>query len=795
MKKFISILVLGLLASVQMYSQNYFEGKSTDPQSDSIAVAKLRHRLANVRLHRPTVALVLSGGGAKGSAHVGVLKYLEEQGIPVDVVLGTSMGGLVGGMYALGYGPAQMDTILKHMDWNDILMDKVDRGYRSYSYAKYRDKYLLSLPFYYERESDGHVQLAEDIVDPDLKLGVEEVSEVSLSTSLLGSLPAGIVPGQKVGNFLSSLTVGYQDDIDFTELPIPYMCVATEMVSGKEKIWHHGKLATAMRSTMSIPGLFSPVRTDGMVLVDGGLRNNYPTDIARQLGVDYVIGVELSDANMTYNDINNLVDIVWQCTDIMGRDAFERNVGQADVTIKPVLTGYNMMSFDPVSVDTIINRGYQAALANAEPIRQIKEKIGPYTKRLAKKPALNVAENKVVIANIQYEGLTPQEVAYVNGIIKIQPWDRVDKSDIDNLVMTLYGMKAFDYVSYELLGSRNPYTLMIKCKKAPVHQFGLSARFDSESLVSALLNVGFYTHRIEGSSYDFTAKVASNPYLDAKYTYKSAKLPTFNADARVSYTDVTLSNMDVSRFNLKYWNARQRLFLSDFNLSFARLRGGLKNEMFNVVNFLSSDTNSSVSQLANVKDDFVSAFANIIWETFDDSYFPTKGKNVEFYYDFVFKSLMADRKPFHAVSLNYKQVFPLSGKFDLLPFVNARCVFGSDVPMPYMNVVGGNLEARYVPQQFPFMGVSFATPTENLMWMAGLDCRWHPATDHYITATANVLNASNTLDAKLLWNSPSAIVGAGVEYAYNSIIGPVKLNVHWSNLTKFGAYLGIGYDF
>lgn len=795
MKKIITFLCLCVVVSSQLSAQNYFAGKSTDPTADSAAVARLRHRLSNVRRHRPTVALVLSGGGAKGSAHVGVLKYLEEQGIPVDVVLGTSMGGLVGGLYALGYTPAQMDTLLRNMDWNDILMDKVDRGYRSYSYAKYRDKYIFSIPFYYEREEDGLVQLADDLVDPDLHLGVEESGTESMTSALLGSLPAGFVPGQKVGNFISALSVGYQDEIDFTTLPIPYMCIATDMVSGKQKIWHSGKISTAMRSTMSIPGLFSPVRTGDMVLVDGGLRNNYPTDLALQLGVDYIIGVELSDANMTYSEITNLIDIVWQCTDIMGRDAFEKNVGMADITIKPDLAGYNMMSFDPVSVDTIISRGYQAALSKAEPIRRLKEQIGGYTKRLARKPALNLVENKAVISHIQYEGLTPAEVAYVNGILRIQPWDRVGKADLDDMVMTLYGMKAFDHVSYELLGTRNPYTLMIKCKKAPVHQFGLSARFDSESLVSALLNLGFYTHRIEGSSYDLTAKVASNPYVDAKFTHKSAKLPSFNADARASYTDVTLSNLEVSRFNLKYWNIRQRIYMSDFNFAFARIRGGVKNEFFNVVNFLSTNPAAQDYSLGNVKNDFMSLFADAIWDSFDQSYFPTKGKNVEFYYDFIFKSFMDKTKPFHALSLNYKRIFPLGGSLDILPFANLRCVFGEDIPLPYMNVVGGDMEARYVPQQYPFMGISFATPASNLMWMAGLDLRWHPADNHYITATANVLNSSNELSEILLMDRSSALYGAGLEYAYNSIIGPLKLNVHWSNITRFGAYLSIGYDF
>ena len=213
--------------------------RSVDPKADSAAVARMRSKMAQIRQHRPTVALVLSGGGAKGAAHVGAIKYIEELGIPVDMVVGTSIGGLVGGLYSLGYPISEVDSLMVNMDWNWVLSDELSRDYVSYTDMKYKEKYLLSIPFYYEKDY-YNMKLADDYRFDEfnrygpLDFGAD--SNKGLETfkrNLLGSLPSGYIYGQNVSNLISSLTIGYQDSLDFVDLPIPYACVATDMVSGK----------------------------------------------------------------------------------------------------------------------------------------------------------------------------------------------------------------------------------------------------------------------------------------------------------------------------------------------------------------------------------------------------------------------------------------------------------------------------------------------------------------------------------------------------------------------------------
>ena len=313
MKRLLHILMVLLLA---LAGSGRLHAQGIDPAADSAAFERMRMRMDEIRKYRPTVALVLSGGGAKGTAHVGVIKRIEELGIPVDMVLGTSMGGLVGGLYALGYTTEQMDTIVRNMDWNWALSDRLSREYISYSDMKYKEKYLISIPFFYDKDYFRMKVQDENRFDPVhkhdiLHIGADNEDGADfLKKNLLGSLPSGYIYGQNVSNLISSLTVGYQDPMDFGDLPVPFVCVAADMVSGKAKIWHSGKINDAMRSTMSIPGIFAPVRVDGMVLVDGGLRDNYPTALAREMGADIIIGVDLSDVRRTYMDVNNIVFVL-----------------------------------------------------------------------------------------------------------------------------------------------------------------------------------------------------------------------------------------------------------------------------------------------------------------------------------------------------------------------------------------------------------------------------------------------------------------------------------------------------
>ena len=273
---------LALLLAGTLQAQTYPNGlsaDSVDPRADAVVIREIRQQLNRVRnsQKRPIVGVVLSGGGAKGAAEVGALKYIEELGIPVDFVCGTSIGGLVGGFYAMGYRAADLEELFLSQDWSVMLTDRVAPEFIPYSIKMARATYLLSFPFHYPA---GQPDKVEYRLRDRVRSQIEDRSAARAgAASLVNSLPSGYAYGFNVNNLLSSMSVGFQDSISFARLPMPYVCVAGDMVSSKAKNWGSGSITTAMRSTMSIPGLFDPVRTGRMVLVDGGVRNNFPADI------------------------------------------------------------------------------------------------------------------------------------------------------------------------------------------------------------------------------------------------------------------------------------------------------------------------------------------------------------------------------------------------------------------------------------------------------------------------------------------------------------------------------------
>lgn len=772
--------------------------QTVNPEEDSLAIEEMRQRLAEIRKHRPTVALVLSGGGAKGAAHIGVIDYVEKLGIPVDVVLGTSMGGLVGALYSLGYTPAQLDSIVSNIDWGWAFTDRVPREYISYAGMRYKEKYMLSIPFYYEKDYYRKKVADDEMFDPvrrheSFNLGADSDDGDFLKNNLLGSLPSGYIYGQNVSNMISSLTIGYQDSIDFKELPIPFVCVATDLVSGKAKLWHSGSINTAMRSTMSIPGVFAPVRTEGMVLVDGGLRDNYPTSLAREMGADIIIGVDLSDSRRTYSRVNNLGDIFGQGIDMLGREAFDRNVDIPDVKIKPDLHEFNMMSFSTKNIDTIIVRGYEAALKQDSLLRNVADRTAGKYSRAPVRDVEAFASDSLVISDIEIRGVPSRERAILMDRLNISFGQKINRSELDEIIGQIYGTQAYDFVTYELLGKSEPYRLVLHCKKGPVHQLGLGVRADSEEIVSILLNLGLFTHKLSGHTFDFSAKISANPYMNLNWSYDMPKFPTINSMLSVRWADLNMLDFgDENRLSFSYFASRQEIYLSNIHWKYFDIKGGIRNEIFDMRNLRASQFigDYDFTQLTN---DFVSLYADARTDTSDDGYFPTKGVKAGASYAWTFAGFPNDFNNFHTLQADVKCVVPMGKRVALIPSVNARVLFGENVPVAYFNAIGGSLAGRYLDQQIPFIGINKLAAMKNVLTVFRADLRVKIARNHYVKAIANYARES---DSFMNYGAASGHFGAGLEYSYDTILGPLTTNIHWSSITKrAGFYIGAGFSF
>lgn len=764
--------------------------------------------------HRPTVALVLSGGGAKGAAEVGVLKYLEEVGIPVDFICGTSIGGLVGGLYALGYSADEMKTLFLTQDWDNALTDRVAPEYIPFATKMRNYTYIVTLPFHYGNSSSSNGYDNEKYSASFKKtkygkaIGTGTNDEEELHTqaginSLASSLPSGYAYGFNVNNIFSSLSVGYQDSLSFASLPIPFMCVSSDMVTCKAKNWGSGSVKTAMRSTMSIPGLFNPVRTDGMVLVDGGTRNNFPTDIARAAGADYIIGIELSDVKPVYEDVNNIGNILSRFIAMLGMDSYEKNIQKPDVFIKPYLKEYNMLSFNPQAIDTMLTRGYNAAKLKSDEIMAIKSKVGDASRELNAKKATDIGLTKVQISSIEFDGITDMESNMLFKIVSFKAGDMVGRDDINKVMSRLQATGAFESITYSLYGEDSPYRLVFNCSKAPHNTFGLGFRLDSEEWASMLFDIGLNTNSLMGSQFNFTAKLGQNMKAEAHYALALPWLPTINLSASIARYKGSLGDtgQDI-RYDVSYWKHKEQLYFTDINWIRFNFQVGVRNQF----SFL--DPNSYLGtqmKAAGLSEDYyetdcIGAFAKGNYYTFDNLYYPSKGVSTAFHadYDFV---LSKDNEtwPICSLGTDIKWVIPAGSKFAIIPDIHIRSVINNhdsngESSMLHTNLIGGSLASRYSDYQVPFFGINDVLYTDDNLLSTVMEMRYNPVGKLYFSALAGFMDCDPDFFG-MFSNFGFDHYAFGLEGGYNFPVGPIKLNAHWSNATKWGVYFSFGFDF
>ncbi len=280
---------------------------------------------------RPKIGLALAGGGAKGLAHIGVLRWMEEHRIPVDAVAGTSMGGLVGGIYASGYNAAELRTFVDQLDWQILL----ETG------AEYRD-------LNFRRKED--VQSYPATIELGLREGRPQ-------------LPSGLSSGQQIQLLLEQIGLPYFEVQNFDDLPTPFRCVAADLLSGDKVVLRDGSLAEALRATMSLPAVFTPVSYKGMLLVDGGVVDNLPADVVRDMNVDVVIAVDLGIAKLAGTEPISLTGVLSRSMDILMRQNAIESLRSAQIVIQPSVLDFKTLDFS--EADAVIERGYQAAQAMA----------------------------------------------------------------------------------------------------------------------------------------------------------------------------------------------------------------------------------------------------------------------------------------------------------------------------------------------------------------------------------------------------------------------------------------------
>ncbi len=712
---------------------------------------------------RKKVGVVLSGGGAKGMAHIKALKVIEEAGIPIDYIAGTSMGAIVGGLYAIGYTPEQLDSMVRKQDWTFLLSDRIKRSAMSLTDRERSEKYTVSIPF---------TKTPKD------------------------AATGGIMKGQNLANLFSDLTVGYHDSIDFNKLPIPFACVAANVVNGEQIVFHDGILSTAMRASMAIPGVFTPVRQDSMVLVDGGIVNNYPADVVKAMGADIIIGVDVQNALKKADKLNSVPDILGQIVDITCQSNHEKNVDLTDTYIRVNVDGYSSASFTPAAIDTLMRRGEEAAKDQWSSLLALKKKIGiaeDYTpKQHGPYSSLSNART-VYVTDISFSGVEVDDKKWLMKKCKLEENSDISTQQIEQALYQLRGSQSYSSASYTLKETPEGYHLNFLLQEKYERRINLGIRFDSEEIASLLVNATADLKTRIPSRLALTGRLGKRYAARIDYTLEPMQQRNFNFSYMFQYNDINIYEEGDRAYNTTYKYHLAEFGFSDVWYKNFRFGLGLRFEYYKYKDFLFKKP--EISDLKVESEHFLSYFAQVQYNTYDKGRFPSKGSDFRAAYSLYTDNMAQynEHAPFSALNASWASVIPVTRRFAVIPSIYGRILIGRDFPYPLQNAIGGEVPGFYIPQQLPFAGVTNLELMDNTVMIASIKFRQRMGAIHYLTLTGNYgLTDSNFFDIL----KGKQLFGVSAGYGMDSIFGPLEISLGYSNQTDKGScFVNLGYYF
>ena len=741
---------------------------------------------------RPKVGVVLGGGGAKGASHIGALKYIEEIGIPVDYVAGTSMGSIIGGLYAMGYEPDEMQRLISNIHWNEMIGNSIDREYLSKDMRECRSTLALNIPF-----GDGSLR------------------KQLLKGNVMSQLPSAYVNNSSLVNLFNDLCIGYPQEMDFNDMPIPFACVATDLISGQEVVLRQGSMPTALRASMAIPGVFTPIDWGDYLLVDGGLVNNFPADVLREMGADIIIGIEVTDERkVSREDLKSLPQVMGRLVVNVTNAKRQGNRKLCNIRIVPDVTGFGMLSFTPEAIDTLVQRGYKKAEEYHDQLMAIKSFVDkeaghPIRKELRAPRAHDLADTPVFITSIDIHGVSDRESRWLIRKGHLDVGKTLTKDKIEEAMSIYRGTGCFDEVTYTIKehdslhqyipGVSLGYALQVNVKPAAPHVMGLGLRYDTEEGAALLLSVNMNEKRFGSSKFGISAKLSYNPRLHLKYTYSRSSLANFNVSLDYRNEHFRSKSIWDKYVNLHYRQTKVNAYITEFHmLNFSTNVGA---SYFYTTYDRSSSDNNPFDSVYYSNNAMLAPYVSLQYDNLDDSYFAKHGIQSSLCSHFYYQP--SNKEKLFDISYDFKAyITPHDGRFTIIPQVYGRYVTNTRY-FNLENTCGGEVAGRHFENQMPFVGLTSVEDlfTTNNTSILRCDLRYNFYGKHYLTAMYNYLLPWGIVGhggAMFIDMFNFAAQGAGLKYSYNSLIGPISLTGHWYNyygMNSFGAYFSFGYTF
>lgn len=743
---------------------------------DSI-VEKTADTIAHIR-HRPKVGVVLSGGGAKGFAHIGALRVIEKAGIPIDYIAGTSMGSFVGGLYAVGYSPDMMEKLCTEQNWDLIIKDQVPRKFMPLEKRYNERHYLVTMPY-----KNGKIKIKRSIID-----------------------------GVYVNMLLTRLMMPAYKEREFDSLPIPFLCIGTDMISSDAIEFRKGSLAQAVRSSMSIPFLFEPVEYDEYLLCDGGLTNNFPVQNVRKEGADIIIGVDLEIIKSDPDVLDNSLKVLERLIAVVSQDKSNVARDQCDILIRPDIGKANIMSFN--DFDPIIKCGENGADEKFDELKRLADSlqaIEPFEpKRFNTQPVDSIMIDKVEVVGLE---------GYESNIIKEEFGAELPRmfsiDEIETIIVKIYSTGYYSNVWYEMVDSPEGNVLRVHSKNNTSLNFSIGGHYDNNYGIGILLNMNARTtHFI----YNVDLNVSDNPY--------------FKASATNRYTKMLRSTLEISAMRI-----RANLFNSAGNiisaLSVQRNTADLSfkfvpsvTQMFRVgaradYSMIKDRQHYDFGELVDIEDMMVykhhfypNFYLQYFFNNEDQTDFPRKGWNINaiarcYMYEGVFSNEY--NKPSFSVQAEIRKTFAL-GKSNALSLggVGAFRLGDEFLINEYMFFIGGQSKMRYVDNIFSFTGLPFVSISTEYAAFAKSSWQWNFYKNFYsiVSCDAGYFKDINTMDIyelldEILENRfdnifvpTNFVMGAGLTLGWKTLLGPIEVQVSKSNIhDDWNLFVNVGYWF
>jgi NTE family protein len=723
---------------------------------------------------RPTVGLVLSGGGAHGIAHLGVLKVMEEAGLRPDYITGVSMGAILGGLYSLGYSADSLYKLLKFVNLNAILSNKIPEN---------KVIFLEKAHFYHSIVS--------------LPLGSKKVL-----------LPSGLMNGQQFENTLSFYTWPGADINDFSKLPIPFMCLAADIITFKKVDLKAGSLADALRASSAVPSIFTPLKMDTLLLLDGGLIRNFAASEIKDMGADIVIGSYTGFHPLREDELQSVSGIAKQIGLIRGLEDFEKQKKLVNVLIRPETGGFPIYEFE--NVDSLVHNGYEAALPYKEYFRKLADSlniIGP------QKPMKNILDKKYyTFDKIEISGNKIYPDFQVLGVLDIEPGDKIDQYLLRDRIDLLYGKAWFEKVKYRIVPRNDSLILEINCIEKPRAMFYGSVHYDNSLLTGLILELSVKNLLTQKSVINL------NSYIGQYYRFDFNNIQFIDKNQKFGlsfdfYSDNTL--MPMLELNGERTDVISRNFVPGLSINKSL---GLNHMMSIYANY--ENTNliphySNEDHLKRVTYNALTLSYDYQINTINSKHFPDKG--VIFYISGSTSRLFSaitrtdtlktvikedidnehrfDR--FYSLHGNFRQYFSPSGKVTFSIGGEALLITNSDSVSAQNNfyTLGGIEPVN--KRSISMTGFrSNEIPVKRAAGIKG-EIDFEPFDNFHISANADIFTAQESGRDK----GYSLLTGFGIGLGYMSIIGPIRIGIMHGNYSreeyynKTKGYISIGFSF